>query len=98
VGISPRTHRFHPEDGQLRYMNWQYTWWNGLYSIVLTKASLIHRDYLVSSSTPSSSFLFDQQTPPSLLSFIEKNRNCEDLAIAYLTTKQVRKEQTSFPV
>jgi hypothetical protein len=46
VGFAPRLHAFNPVDGSPRYLNWQYTWWNGLYSMVLTKASFIHRDFL----------------------------------------------------
>lgn len=32
--------------GQRNYLRWQHTWWSGTYSIILTKASLLHRDYL----------------------------------------------------
>jgi hypothetical protein len=78
VGISPRLHAFSPLSGNLTYLNWQYTWWNGQYSIVLTKASIFHKKYL---------YAYDKIIPPSLSSFIDKNKNCEDIAIQYVITK-----------
>jgi hypothetical protein len=99
VGISPRIHRYDAESGDLRYLNWQYTWWNGAYSIVLTKASVMHRSYILGpdpgpgqgDALPGNSVpIFDRNTPPRLLSFIDEQRNCEDLAIAHQTTREAR--------
>jgi hypothetical protein len=46
VGFSPRLHGVHPETGDAIYFKWQHTWWNGEYSIVLTKAAFMHKKYL----------------------------------------------------
>ena len=39
-------HSFSDPLGQRRYLRWQNTWWSGTYSIILTKACLLHRNYL----------------------------------------------------
>lgn len=80
VGISPRLNTHHPITGESRYLNWQYTWWNGQYTIVLTKASMMHKDYL---------YLYDKLVPPFFLKFIDENRNCEDIAMAYVVARVV---------
>ncbi len=33
---------------------------------------------------------YDREIPPLLSQFIDKNRNCEDIAIAYITTKTAK--------
>lgn len=75
MGISPRLNAHHPLTGDSRYLHWQHTWWNGMYSIMLTKAALLHRDYLA---------LYDAVVPKFFLESIDKNRNCEDIAMAYV--------------
>jgi hypothetical protein len=70
----------HPITGESRYLNWQYTWWNGQYTVILTKACMLHRDYLP---------LYDQLVPPFFLKFIDENRNCEDIAMAYVVARVV---------
>lgn len=80
VGISPRITTYDAITGLARYKNWQYTWWNGIYNIVLTKAALLHKKYL---------YEYSKVIPKEFLTFIDENRNCEDLAMAYLVSIQV---------
>lgn len=46
VGYSPRLHAIDTTTGKARYLRWQHTWWNGMYSIVLSKVCFLHKDYL----------------------------------------------------
>jgi hypothetical protein len=46
VGFSPRMTALDPTTGNDRYLRWQHTWWNGVYSLVLTKIAFLHRDFL----------------------------------------------------
>ena len=41
---------------------------------------MLHRDYLP---------LYDQLVPPFFLKFIDENRNCEDIAMAYVVARVV---------
>lgn len=75
VGISPRLHGTDPISGDSRYYRWQHTWWNGFYSIVLTKACFLHSKYLVA---------YANLIPSSMNTFIDMQRNGEDLAMAFI--------------
>lgn len=66
--------------GLSRYLNWQYTWWSGIYSIVLTKGCILHREYLAQ---------YDKVIPTNMLQHIDKVKNCEDIAMAYVVALQV---------
>lgn len=46
IGFSPRLHAHDPDSGAEKYLKWQHTWWNGEYSIILTKACFLHKKYL----------------------------------------------------
>jgi glucuronyl/N-acetylglucosaminyl transferase EXT2 len=46
VGFSPRAYAYDAVTGAVKYLRWQHTWWSGVFSIMLTKASFLHRDYL----------------------------------------------------
>eukprot|EP01038_Epipyxis_sp_PR26KG_P004192 gene4192-5963_t len=81
VGFSPRIAAKDPVAGKSKYFNWQYTWWNGRYSIMLTKASFLHRDYLG---------MFHQFIPEDFLHHIDKHRNCEDIAMAHLVAEKAK--------
>jgi hypothetical protein len=81
VGFSPRMHVYDIITGRLRYLNWQYTWWGGAYTIMLTKAAIMHRDYLPE---------YDKYVPAEFLTHIDKGRNCEDIAMAVTIAKKVR--------
>jgi len=81
VGITPRTVSHDPITGLARYLNWQYTWWNGVYSLLLTKASIMHKKYFLA---------YDTIIPVEVLEFIDKQRNCEDIAMSVVTNKLSR--------
>ncbi len=68
------------ESGQLVYNRWQHTWWSGVYSVMLTKASIMHKKYLTA---------YKELVLASMLQYIDKNRNCEDLAMAYVVALKV---------
>ena len=80
VGFSPRMHIYDIFQGNMRYLNWQFTWWNGMYTIMLTKAAILHRDYLPE---------FDKLVPLEMVTHIDAARNCEDIAMAYVVAKKV---------
>ena len=84
VGFSPRLHAFDIFNGHWRYLKWQHTWWNGAYSILLTKASILHKDYLADFASKSNNVL-----PSAFLHHIDKSRNCEDIAMAYVVAEKV---------
>lgn len=75
VGYAPRMHAINPVSGEDRYLRWQDTWWNGMYSIVLTKAAFLHKKYLRE---------FFKILPESFVADIDRNRNCEDIAMSYV--------------
>jgi glucuronyl/N-acetylglucosaminyl transferase EXT2 len=75
VGFSPRTHSYNIESGQINYRRWQHTWWNGFYTIILTKACILHRQYLKS---------FELLAPKTLLNYIDNHREGEDILMAYI--------------
>lgn len=79
--MSPRqtTHDF--LTGNAKYMKWQHTWWNGAYSIILTKACMMNKDYL---------YIYDRDVPNSFIKYIDTHRNCEDIAMAYVVANSVR--------
>lgn len=94
VGFSPRVHGYDPETGHSRYFRWQHTWWNGypvpsnrpndlsrLYSIVLTKACFLHRDFLMA---------FQRLVPDNVLKEVDQHRNGEDLAMAHVVAQLSR--------
>lgn len=80
VGFSPRMHANDVNTGLSRYLNWQFTWWSGVYSIMLTKAAIIHKDYLPQ---------YDKIVPIPMLKHIDEVKNCEDIAMAYVVALQV---------
>ncbi len=80
VGFSPRYNSYDPVTGNDRYLRWQHTWWNGLFTIILTKASFLHRRYLDE---------YFKVLPENLVKEMDENRNCEDIAMAYVIAKQV---------
>ena len=82
VGFSPRMLTYDIETGAIKYQRWQHTWWSGLYSIVLTKGALFHKKYLQQ---------YHKETPVKFLEHVDKNRNCEDIAMAHLIAKEVIK-------
>jgi hypothetical protein len=53
-----------------------------MYSIMLTKISLLHRDYLFK-------YASGKVLPARFLEHIDQARNCEDIAMAYLVAVEV---------
>jgi len=81
VGYSPRMITNDPISGKTKYMRWQHTWWSGIYSIVLTKATFLHKRYL---------YEYKKLIPASMLSYIDSVRNCEDIAMAHIVAAQAK--------
>lgn len=75
VGFSPRLTTQDSVTGKSRYMRWQHTWWNGKYTIMLTKLALMHKQYM---------HAYTKLIPPSIQSYIDTHRNCEDIAMAHM--------------
>ncbi|PWZ24561.1 Glycosyltransferase family 64 protein C4 [Zea mays] len=78
VGFVPRMHW--PTDPRstedaYRYGSWWSVWWTGTYSMVLSKAGFFHKKYLE---------MYTNQMPPSIRRYVDENRNCEDIAMAFL--------------
>jgi hypothetical protein len=79
VGFSPRMTVFDVYSGKARYLRWQHTWWNGLYTLMLTKVSIFHKDYLAD---------YFKMVPSAMLEHIKKHRNCEDIAMAHIIAQK----------
>ncbi|KAI3519823.1 hypothetical protein L1887_09039 [Cichorium endivia] len=78
VGFVPRIHLINPskENGySYIYGGWWPVWWTGTYSMILSKASFFHMKYLR---------LYTNEMPTSLLEYVKRNRNCEDIAMSFL--------------
>jgi hypothetical protein len=73
IGFMPRVHI--RRNGKLTYRCWWRVWWEGSYSIILTKAALLHHDYFKA---------YFQLLPSSIRDLVDKHRNCEDIAMQYL--------------
>ncbi len=73
VGFMPRVH-LRKNDG-LHYRCWWRVWWEGAYSIILTKAAILHHDYF---------HAYFNILPKAVHDLVDKRRNCEDIAMQYL--------------
>lgn len=62
-------------DGNWVYRCWWRTWWQGSYSIILTKAAFLHHDYFK---------IYTQDMPQAVRDMVDRNRNCEDIAMQFL--------------
>uniref|UniRef100_A0A7R9UDH5 Glycosyl transferase 64 domain-containing protein n=1 Tax=Pinguiococcus pyrenoidosus TaxID=172671 RepID=A0A7R9UDH5_9STRA len=78
VGFSPRMHTWDKQTRSYRYRSWWYTYWNGYYSIMLTKSAFLHRKYLEAFHA----------LPASLVDYVDGNRNCEDILMAFVVAKE----------
>lgn len=75
VGFIPRLHLPDPASrGAFLYRRFWTVWRRGEYSIVLTKACFMHRDFLE---------LYTRRSPPAVIQHIDANRNCEDIAMQF---------------
>ena len=75
VGFSPRMTGYDSVTGADRYYRWQHTWWNGVYTVMLTKVALMSVSYLKA---------YKEMVPSQVLDYIDNHRNCEDIAMAYV--------------
>uniref|UniRef100_J3MHF3 Glycosyl transferase 64 domain-containing protein n=1 Tax=Oryza brachyantha TaxID=4533 RepID=J3MHF3_ORYBR len=78
VGFVPRMHWLADPGSntkEYRYGSWWSVWWTGTYSMVLSKASFFHRQYLD---------LYTNHMLPSIRNYVNENRNCEDIAMSFL--------------
>jgi hypothetical protein len=80
VGWMPRMH-IRGSDHQLIYRCWWRVWWHGYYSIILTKAAIIHHDYLD---------LYTNKMSQSIRDMVDQNRNCEDIAMQFLISDETK--------
>ena len=74
VGFSARMHSRDPATGAWGYRSWWYTYWNGAYSLVLSKCAFVHRSYMEAF----------WQLPAELTEEVDRQRNCEDLLLSFL--------------
>lgn len=74
VGFMPRVH-LRGRDGRLTYRCWWRVWWEGSYSIILTKAAFISHFYFG---------LYTNIMPQSIRDMVDRRKNCEDIAMQFL--------------
>jgi len=81
VGFMPRTHTPIQFGNSIQYMYncWWKVWWEGSYSMILTKAAFLHRDYLD---------MYTNSMPESIRNYVDENRNCEDIAMSFLVANE----------
>jgi hypothetical protein len=81
VGFMPRTHSLANlgKSQQYVYNCWWKVWWDGSYSMVLTKAAFLHRDYLNT---------YTNKMPSSIRNYVDDHRNCEDIAMSFLVANE----------
>lgn len=77
VGFMPRVHI--RRNGMWEYRCWWRVWLHGTYSIILTKAAILHHDYFAMYQSP-------EQKPVREL--VDKRWNCEDIAMQFLIANQ----------
>ncbi|OAY66990.1 Glycosyltransferase family 64 protein C4 [Ananas comosus] len=90
VGFVPRMHwldKSRSSTEQYKYGGWWSVWWTGTYSMVLSKAAFLHKQYLD---------LYTNHMPVYVRDYVAKNslsyiglwhlycRNCEDIAMSIL--------------
>ncbi|KAK8963657.1 hypothetical protein KSP40_PGU009059 [Platanthera guangdongensis] len=84
VGFVPRMHWLNSplqksNGDHYFYGKWWSVWWTGTYSMVLSKAAFLHKKYL---------HLYTNQMPQSIRTYVTQNRNCEDIAMAFLVANE----------
>lgn len=80
VGFMPRLH-LRGKNGQLVYRCWWRVWWHGVYSIILTKAAIMHHDFFD---------LYTNAMPQAARDLVDNERNCEDIAMQFLIANQTQ--------
>lgn len=64
-----------------RYLGWPYVWWNGIYSLMLPAAALMHRKYITSMNGRT-------QLAEDLRRALQTKSHCSDVAVALWTIAQ----------
>jgi len=77
VGFMPRTHSSVKSSNSLHYAYncWWKVWWDGSYSMILTKAAFLHRKFLD---------LYTHRMPAKIREYVDEKKNCEDIAMSFL--------------
>lgn len=92
VGYFPRNYA--PVKKRNKKCTWRYVarehelWWNGRYSIVLTKAAFMDQRYLK---------LYKEHLPESVRRYVDNGKNCEDIAMQFLTSAITRRAPVYAP-
>ena len=73
VGFMPRIHL--RQSGKLVYRCWWRVWWHGLFTMILTKAAIMHHDYFIA---------YTVSMPQAVRDLVDSRRNCEDIAMQFL--------------
>lgn len=82
VGFVPRMHWLDNSNSSAKhysYGGWWSVWWTGTYSMVLSKAAFFHKKYL---------HLYSNQMSQYIRNYVTRNRNCEDIAMAFLIANE----------
>lgn len=88
VGFYPRLAS--PKSGWFRskadmiYHTWPIVYTHQKFNIILTKASFFHKKYL-------KMYHDDDENPSEILNYIDANKNCEDIAMAFLIARKTGK-------
>lgn len=78
VGFAARAGIYRESLQRFVYESQWWTWWNGWYNIVLTKACFVHKRYVQG--------LYMKRVPPEFLKFIDSHMNCEDIAMQFVVS------------
>ena len=82
VGFYPRLADF--SSATARYLKWPVVAWEGKFNMVLTKAAFMHRQYL-------GMYHDEAVQPKAILEHVDANRNCEDIAMAFMMARHTGK-------
>jgi glucuronyl/N-acetylglucosaminyl transferase EXT2 len=84
VGFYPRLASL-PMDSKnpfrLIYHTWPFVFFRHRFNIILTKASFLHSKYL-------DMYFDEEENPKEILEYVDKNFNCEDIAMAFLIARK----------
>jgi glucuronyl/N-acetylglucosaminyl transferase EXT2 len=65
------------------YHTWPLVYFRHRYNIILTKASFLHSKYL-------DMYFDEEENPKEVLEYVDKNFNCEDIAMAFLIARKTK--------
>jgi len=77
VGFMPRLHL--RNGSRYEYRCWWRVWWHGAYSIVLTKAAILHHRFFE---------LYSSRSNEAVRALVDSRRNCEDIAMQFLVSNE----------